>query len=90
MQEKLGLNTINIAHKALEPQMNIIFLIMNLSWRIVSDENINGRKLREKRVNLTLIEQEVSYGLIPPGSGKATKLNISYFDIVEMHIRYLF
>lgn len=73
VKEQARLDATNVTNKCLEAQMNVIVSVVNVAWRIVSDEHINRRKSRKKLCDLILIVEKVTSRLVSPRTAETAK-----------------
>lgn len=56
-----------------EAGVNIVVAVMNEPWRIVSEENVNGRECLQESLNVALLEEVVPHGFVFPRAAKTAK-----------------
>src|SRR6185295_4051419 len=68
-----GLRTFNVLVKGGKSDVYLIFTIMHVARRIVRDENVHGRKARQKLLNLAVIKEVIATRLVFPGTTKSAE-----------------
>ena len=73
MKKKFRMLGINVTGKGHEPGMYIIFSIMSLSGRVVSNKDIHIGKRSQFGCDFRLFKEIVSSGLVLPAAAKSSE-----------------
>jgi hypothetical protein len=73
VKEQARLDATNVSNKRLEAEMDLVVSVMNVSWGIVSHENINAWESSEQPRHFNLLVEKMASRLVPPRATKAAE-----------------
>ena len=86
MEHKFWFGSLDVSIEGAKSNVDVVITIMNEPRRVVCDENVDGRKIRQQPIDLEVFVEVIAAGFIFPRTAKATELNAAESHRVEMQI----
>ena len=66
LDEPARLRTFEVAHECLEAEVNVVVAVVNVTWGVVRDEDIDRGKRGHQVLNLGLLVKGMAAWLVAP------------------------
>lgn len=71
--------SLDIGGEGKKALMGVTVALVEKTGRVVADENVDPREARKRLLNLRLIEEVMTAGLVSPSPAKTTKAKAPHF-----------